>query len=398
MSQGHLQLLSSKSIQNQVLTTVSKVVTLYKAKSNFVICPKEIKIHGNANFGKFIDITIPRVADLLYKTYIYVKLPALDIPSGSTYCGWTNSLCHTLFKQVDLYIGEQVIASHRSDFFEIESEISEDANKQTAYNSLTGKFTTYTDARTSAAGITEYYLPLKFWFCESVSQALPLNAIKYQEVTFRIYLRDFQECVTYDGSTAPTAVDITDLSLIADMILLDANESRYISDSDHIFTIKQVQYTESIYVPSGTSKKNIQIPFNNNVSRLSWFFIESDSIDNNDFYNWSVRVDNSKFMDKCSIVVEGIELITEQPEVFFRLLQGYSKSKTVSTKPLYNYIFVDSDNESFKGSTLNFSKTDSVILRITFKSGIPACYFRCIGINFNVFKIQKGLCGVLFTV
>lgn len=96
---------------------------LYKRHTNFAMESIEVTFNGQADFNKRVTAVINRNADLMYRTYVQVVLPAVDL--SGTDAGtikrfrWLNSIGHRLIKQVELEIGGQRIDRQYGDWMQI---------------------------------------------------------------------------------------------------------------------------------------------------------------------------------------------------------------------------------------------------------------------------------------
>ena len=58
---------------------------LYKRHTNFAVESIEVTFNGQADFNKRVVAVINRNADLMYKTYVQVVLPQIDLTSDSSF-------------------------------------------------------------------------------------------------------------------------------------------------------------------------------------------------------------------------------------------------------------------------------------------------------------------------
>src|SRR5690242_12006415 len=83
-------------------------------------------------FGKTISATIPDAGDLLQDIHLSFRLPALSLPPGSTFVGYTNAVGYAMIDTVELRIGEKVIVSRTGLFLEVMDYLQTDVSKQDA--------------------------------------------------------------------------------------------------------------------------------------------------------------------------------------------------------------------------------------------------------------------------
>ena len=88
-------------------------IVLYKRHTNFAMESIEVTFNGQADFNKRVTAVINRNADLMYRTYVQVVLPGVDLGSGNSTnlrrFRWLNYIGHRLIKVVELEIGGQRI-------------------------------------------------------------------------------------------------------------------------------------------------------------------------------------------------------------------------------------------------------------------------------------------------
>ena len=122
---------------------------LYKRHTNFAMESIEVTFNGQADFGKRVTAVINRNADLMYKTYLAVVLPQVEVTgvngtglqSGSTACTafrWVNYIGHRLIKQIELEIGGQRIDRQYGDWMQIWTQLSTEAGVVKSLDALLG--------------------------------------------------------------------------------------------------------------------------------------------------------------------------------------------------------------------------------------------------------------------
>ncbi len=115
---------------------------LYKRHTNFAMESIEVTFNGQADFNKRVTAVINRNADLMYRTYVQVVLPAVDLTSaGSTNLNrfrWLNYIGHRLIKVVELEIGGQRIDRQYGDWMQIWTQLSQDAGTIAALEDMIG--------------------------------------------------------------------------------------------------------------------------------------------------------------------------------------------------------------------------------------------------------------------
>ena len=282
---------------------------LYKRHTNFAVESIEVTFNGQADFNKRVTAVINRNADLMYKTYVQVVLPQIDLSATSGTFGlastqqgfrWLNFIGHRLIKQVEVEIGGQRIDRQYGDWMQIWTQLATDAGSIRALESIVGNTHDLVlmkrangialDATCSASETTiscvprrgcpakTLYIPLQFWFCRNPGLAIPLIALQYHEVRINVDFETWQNCQYAETAAgiplAAPAQSLAAASLYVDYIYLDTEERRRFAQQSHEYLIEQVQYTGAESITSSSNK--LQLNFNHPVKELFWV-VQRDS-------------------------------------------------------------------------------------------------------------------------
>ena len=294
---------------------------LYKRHTNFAMESIEVTFNGQADFGKRVTAVINRNADLMYKTYLAVVLPQVELGSGKaagtggdlSAFRWVNYIGHRLIKQVELEIGGQRIDRQYGDWMQIWTQLSTEAGVVKSLDSLlgnthdlvllkqvgalqldgtcSGSETTLSCLSRAGTPMKTLYIPLQFWFCRNPGLAIPLIALQYHEVRINVDFEIWENCVygeVADGQPArPNALSLAAASIYIDYVYLDTEERRRFAQQSHVYLIEQVQYTGAESITSSSNK--IQLNFNHPVKELQWV-VQRDSFVDCSFQPWTSTV------------------------------------------------------------------------------------------------------------
>lgn len=282
---------------------------LYKRHTNFAVESIEVTFNGQADFNKRVVAVINRNADLMYKTYVQVVLPQVDLtPSTGTFANastlqgfrWLSYIGHRLIKQVEIEIGGQRIDRQYGDWMQIWTQLATEAGTIKALDSLIGNTHDLVllkrgtgiplDATCSSSETTiscvprrgtpakTLYIPLQFWFCRNPGLAIPIIALQYHEVRINVDFETWQNCQYYETSvgnaSGAAAQSLAAASLYVDYVYLDTEERRRFAQQSHEYLIEQVQFTGAESITSSSNK--IQLNFNHPVKELFWV-VQRDS-------------------------------------------------------------------------------------------------------------------------
>jgi len=297
---------------------------LYKRHTNFAVESIEVTFNGQADFNKRVTAVINRNADLMYKTYIQVVLPQIDLTASSGTFGsqittpgggfrWLSYIGHRLIKQVELEIGGQRIDRQYGDWMQIWTQLATDAGNVKVLDSIVGNThdlvlmkrgtginldatcasseTTISCVPRKGTPAKTLYIPLQFWFCRNPGVSIPLIALQYHEVRINVDFETWQNCQYAEsivGSpVAASAQSLAAASIYVDYVYLDTEERRRFAQQSHEYLIEQVQYTGAESITSSSNK--IQLNFNHPVKELLWV-VQRDSFVDCSVNSWVASV------------------------------------------------------------------------------------------------------------
>ena len=398
---------------------------LYKRHTNFAVESIEVTFNGQADFNKRVTAVINRNADLMYKTYVQVVLPQIDIstptttviPGGSTNKGfrWLNYIGHRLIKQVEVEIGGQRIDRQYGDWMQIWTQLTTEAGTVAALDSLVGNThdlvllkrangigldatcasteTTISCVPRAGTPAKTLYIPLQFWFCRNPGLAIPLIALQYHEVRVNVDFETWQNCQYAELSTgvptAATAQSLAAASLYVDYVYLDTEERRRFAQQSHEYLIEQVQYTGAESITSSSNK--IQLNFNHPVKELFWV-VQRDSFVDCSTSSWLASVGGAQpFNYSDDFSTDGIitSLLTQTTEASRNVNVSGTGNASGATailgqNPSGNFPYIGADSIDLAGNAEFESGVNYLLAKVILDSGI-----RCEGKNpVEVAKLQ----------
>ena len=276
---------------------------LFKRHTNFAMESIEVTFNGQADFNRRVTAIINRNADLMYRTYVQVVLPTIDLSStnNSTVSRfrWLNYVGHRLIKTVELEIGGHRIDRQYGDWMQIWTQLSQDAGTIKGLDDMIGNThdlvlmkdrkgyaldqscagaeLTNTCAPRAGTPAKTLYIPLQFWFCRNPGLAIPLIALQYHEVRINVEFEQWVNCCYYEGTATTAIQSLTAASLYIDYVYLDTEERRRFAQQSHEYLIEQLQFTGAESITSSSNK--IQLNFNHPVKELVWVVQRDSFID-----------------------------------------------------------------------------------------------------------------------
>jgi hypothetical protein len=336
---------------------------VYKQYINFAIEETRLLPNEMVNFGNLISIDIKNLGDFLYKLWFCFTLPRLVSTSG-TYSGWTNSIGHTIIEHIDIEINYNRIDRVYGLFLEIWNEMT---THRGPADIVIGKYSNISSLTQNATNITNYKVPLRFWFTENIGSALPLLQLKNQSVKIWIKLRSFSECVVFDGITPPLNVTISNAYLLSQYIFIDDNERKKYIGQEHSFLIEQLQSTYQDI--NQTSIYKCPLIFNHPVKEILFILRDTQSEVNNDWFNFSLR--NTQvhtqvlpLLNCAKLVVDGKDRSEYKSSDELSIVNPSIYHSNVSDKFIYSMPFCSDPEKFFPTGSFNFSTITSSFLQL----------------------------------
>lgn len=432
---GKVQLLTSGP-QDAFFTTdpdYTHFLEKFRKHSNFSNQYVDIKPDTEVEFGNTVRFKIPQNQGDLLKT-LSVKMTLPEIATSATI--YIESVAHALIERVDLLIGGKLIQSLTSDYLQIYTEHNITQTKQAALEQLIGKYPLRTSDRkvsevieggSGNAGIIingslgadtdeKFIVDLPFYFHGHPELAIPLCAIKHQEVEVEFKLRSAQDLVIgTDGRYKNFQEDlkIKEFILCTDVVFLDVCERFEIANTPRDYLITQLQQN-SFDFAAGVNEGKCRLEFINPVKEL-YFVIQrrgttGNGIDRDNFvtpfdYDNIYELQDNKLilyenLNYLELTLDGEDVIKREfgSVVFLKAVQAaIHHSKTQLIRRFYSYSFALQPEEWYPTGQVNFSMIKEQILNLSM-TPCPefARQIRVYATSYNTLRISQGTAQTLF--
>jgi len=285
----------------------------------------------------------------------------------------------------------------------------------------------------SSNGITcpayQVYVPLQFWFCRNAGLALPLIALKYHDVRIHIDINILKNLIlqqnsvneginntSYITTDSPPSVSLSDTSLWVDYIYLDIDEKRRYAQMPHEYLVEQIQFCGDEPIVN-TTFASPRLWFNHPTKELIWVVLKEDSINNNQWFNWTdninieankvnsingyaindnpVKTANLTFSD-CNKYYDHNRFQQRDGNYFNKVQPFQHHTNIPSSSGINVYSFAIKPEEHYPSGTCNFSRIDNATLKLSFgtaTTGIIKIY----AINYNLLRIYSGMAGFAYS-
>ena len=375
---------------------------VYRHHTHFSIESIPLSFDQGLIFGKKTTLIIPRKADLLSKLVLELRLPALG--SQDQNISWINGAGHSLIKEVSVEIGGVKIDTQTGEFMDILSQTELNEAKKGGYYQMIAKHEFYN--KYSQTNETILFIPLQFWFCRHISNALPLVALQYHEIKITLQLREFNQS-WYSGSTMsdiPTSLFNIDGRLHCDFIFLSNQERRFFATQKQRYLIEQVQMYDGNGIGRNTVNDNINIFFNHPIKELFWIYKADAISETNDWLNFSKTLNYIETNEKpqeaikaCQWKINGHDLMEEKSGAYYRLVNPYKYYNRIPDNYIYCHSFSLEPLKYQPTGHLNFSMLNSAVLSLTFTDNIPDGSVTIYGKNYNILEIKQGQGSLLYS-
>lgn len=373
--------------------TFFKVV--YRRHTNFAIESIQQTFNGTVSFGTSANVTISRNADLIWKCYLQVDLPALAKVGGTV--AWTRNIGNSMIDYIEIEIGGQKIDKHYGDWMNIWNELTQTAEHADGYDVMIGNTTALTTPAASLAA-TRLYVPLMFWFNRNPGLALPLIALQYHEVKIYVTFKSFTDLIVTDDAAAVDSVPTTfTCSLYVDYIYLDTDERRRFAQVSHEYLIEQVQYTTETV---STTSNNIRLSFNHPVKCLVWVTQPAANVASNvnelTNYTNATGYGGTDPLSTALLQLNGHDRFRERNAAYFNLVQPFQHFTRNPAVGIYVYSFALKPEDHQPSGTVNMSRIDNATLKLVLASAVST-NIRIYAINYNVLRIMSGMGGLAYS-
>ena len=396
---GGLMQLVAYGAQDVYLTgnpqiTFFKVV--YRRHTNFARENIEQVFDGNAALGSSVVCTLSRSGDLVNNIYLTGQIES----AGATgpYLG------HKLIKTCEVEIGGQKIDKHYGQWLQIYSELHGLFDIASASDGdVTGtKYGDYgfSDLVIGAGvnGTAQFYIPLRFWFCNNPGLALPLIALQYHEVKIKLSFESSDNLTQIDSNDK-----LTNAKLLVDYIYLDTDERRRFAQVSHEYLIEQVQHEGTTATVAANNTQNVTVNFNHPVKYCAWAIEDSDKEIKFNSQCPLYSAYTSANIGSAKLMLNGNDRFETRDLDYFTNVQTQQHFGVVPPDQRIGvYSFANNPKDHQPSGTCNFSRIDSAIWQFKWGSAATTSIAAndslwMFAVNYNVLRVMSGMGGLAYS-
>lgn len=413
----------------------------------------ELQELSSVAFNSVSTLIVNRYGDLITRIALEVTLPALAAPqipvspattpptyvsAADTGAHYVNCIGFAVFDEINIDIGGSTIDQLYSDYCFIYEELAgkpglrlEEQIGRVQYSSEVDE-----DLLEKATMTQVMFVPLPLWISKfqpaTWGLALPIVALSFHDVRFKMITRSIPECtaviyktggawkladstiVPLNAATgAPLANSDLGVRVLVTSVYLDGVERTAITAVTHSFLIN-VAKRQTLSIPANQATKvENKLFLNHPSSSLIWYArpLNWNTADGRrrfscgykDRFDFSSKVANSvtsvlpygDCMDpilSASLSLNGHQRWPQDiASVYFRTSQPYTGWRTMPSTNIYTYAFALEAYSWQPTSTVNFSRLDHVSLGLTYAPGIQASELFAINESYNLLLVKDGL-------
>lgn len=393
MVAGSLQL-QARGIQDVYLTKDPEINVFqyqYFRYLNFANDLHKLHLNDTATFNSKTHVIIPRLGHLLSKLYLHLKLPPI-VRSQGTYACWSDTIGYSIFNgPIELQIGGVVVDKLYPVGLDLIDELSTTTNKL-GHDRMIMKSDIWRSNIHNSDKECDLMIPLDFWFTKNYSMALPLISMTSQEIQINFSFADFSNVINYDGAAPPPRVEILESNIFAEYIMLDDIVLDNFQAQKHQYVITQMVYNGDDYITQGQLNFNTKIIFQNPCKELLFCCVDENNYNNNNYFNYSRRSDESTLIREASLLLDGRHRYDNfLPEFIFRDFFPNIVHSVVPSKHFYVMPFAIKPEDNQPTGSLNMGRLDEVLLSLKMTPNNPGCKLYVFGIMYNIVTIENGV-------
>jgi hypothetical protein len=367
----------------------------YARHTNFAMTELQVPFESHAGFGHTrITARLRRAGDLLAQVYKYDQIAPISYDGPLVYdltavpisAAWyTDAIGNSMINNVEIQIGNHQFDRHTGEYMEIMSAMMDAPER--LLGEMIGKYATIVERIFAGQNTQRLYTPLKFWFCRFHEQALPMIGLYWHDVTVMFDQRPITDLYhTSGGATGHTTVvaDPVETYLIGNYVYLDKPERASFASGKHEYLFDQLQFMGEDTHVAATTVQQHSIRFNHPVQEIIWV-CQRDALvtggpaaGNNWFEYHGVPFNESGFgpthdtdaFETATILLNNHERTMDHFAAYYRLVQPWERHtrNLAHNRWIYSYAFGLRPEHLMDTGSVNMSRMDNAVLRITYPS------------------------------
>jgi hypothetical protein len=315
-------------------------------------------------------------------------LPPLESNTG-TFISWSDAIGYAVLDNcVELDIGGTIVERYYPEFWAMYDSINDTKDDQ-----MLLKATSFLSSRHNAQFENDLMIPLKFFFTKDYKLALPIGAIDRQNIRLKFSFKKFLDCINYDGDIPDFSVDFLEANVYAEYIYIDDKILTDFETTEYSYMTDIVE-SQDIHINTRISNPVVPLNFKGVCKELVFGCIETKSIDNNDYFNYSNVYDTnnpSKLIDSIGMTIDGHKRFDDITEAYYRFAFVQSAHNSDNLRYIYCIPFSVIPNNYQPTGGINLAMLHTTTLDITMVKNSPDCILKIYAILYKRITIKGGV-------
>ncbi|RYE59576.1 MAG: hypothetical protein EOP48_00390 [Sphingobacteriales bacterium] len=292
------------------------------------------------------------------------------------------------------------------------------------YNKMIGNIPALYDFNDSIKDNYKLKIPLQFWFNRHNGLSLPLVALRYHEVIFKLkyksldklcYIENTNELLDIPNTQSRYNINILTSEMYVDYIFLDFDERKRFAQSSHEYLIEIVQFSEieNVY----TQNFNAHLNFSHPTKFVTWFlqpsYYRNNSTGRNkcQWNNFGINQDKTvNPVDTAYIQLNSNEITIKNVDIdYFNYVQPYMYLNHSINSGINFYSFSLNPLQHQPSGTCNLGRIDdfSINNKLTNEFELVVqnnqnaednneVYMGVYVLSNNIVRIMSGMLGLAF--
>jgi len=349
----------------------------------------QLNLNEFATFGKSSTCNILKKGHLISKLNLQLTLPPLQKIDGS-YLSWCDTLGYGIFDgPIELLIDGVVIDRLYPVFMDVWDELSTKSNKRDGRNLMIMKSDIYRSNIYNAQQQTTLMIPLEFWFTKDYSLALPLVSLYTNDIKIQFTLRNFSDCINYDGTQIPANCNIMESNVYAEYIWIDDPFVDFFKNNEHFYIINQPEFHGDEIIANNSTNYTTHLKFSNPSKELLIVCVDTNNILNANYFNYS-RSDGNSFIQYISMYLDGRLRFDNLPEFYYRCIFPDNAHTNIPNKYIYTLPFSLRPEDNQPTGSLSMNNFTDISLNFNLTPGNPPVNLYIYSLIYNFLVIKNG--------
>ncbi len=399
--------LSAVGVENVDITVDAQHTfwkSVYSKHTGFAVQPITLQFDENSTsqyYGETHKIGIKRLGDMVTDLWLVIDIANNPLDPGYRF---TNDFGRALIEHVKFEIGGVLYDTRFGEYMHINEELSEP--NELHLNKLTGKSESLTDLDNWATQPQRLYVPIRFWFTDAYSNALPLVGLYAHDIQLIFTFRPYTD-VVITTTAAVDAVQGTNggelsMSLLAEYVFLENNERNHFARSTHKYMIEQIQHPGEFTIAAGKAMYMLDLTFSHPTSEIIWIFRKASNTAAKEYFNFEgeeLAPHDADAFSALQLLLNNAQRWGTRGPLYFRGRQAKRHHSRIPTKQIYTYsfgLFPEKSCAEPSGS-INFSRIDFSRMEFTFTSPLTEKLDLFIfARSVNWMKVERGIAKLYY--